>query len=63
LLRKAAERAVEGLWKAIGGLIDTFTPPECANYFAGGRVRPDVIGSALTFDPGRSRVGDSIPIG
>jgi transposase len=34
LLRKAAERTVEGLWAAIGRLIDTFTPQECANYFA-----------------------------
>ena len=34
LLRKAAERTVEGLWTAIGRLIDVFTPTECANYFA-----------------------------
>lgn len=34
LLRKAAERTVDGLWNAIGRLIDTFTPQECANYFA-----------------------------
>ncbi len=33
LLRKAAERTVEGLWTAIGHLIDAFTPNECANYF------------------------------
>ena len=33
LLRKAAERAVEGLWSAIGRLIDTVRPPECANFF------------------------------
>ncbi|RAI45325.1 IS630 family transposase [Rhodoplanes roseus] len=33
-LRKAAERTVEGLWAAIGGLVRTFTPTECANYFA-----------------------------
>jgi len=26
LLRKAAERTVEGLWKAVGRLVDTFTP-------------------------------------
>jgi transposase len=32
-LRKAAQRTVEGLWGAIGGLIDTFTPVECVNYF------------------------------
>ena len=34
LLRKAAERTVDGLWTAIGRLVDTFTPQECANYFA-----------------------------
>jgi transposase len=33
-LRKAAERRVEGLWNTIGCIIDTFTPAECANYFA-----------------------------
>ena len=34
LLRKAAERTVDGLWAAIGRLLDAFTPAECANYFA-----------------------------
>lgn len=34
LLRKAAERTVEGLWTAIGRLINAFTPRECANYLA-----------------------------
>ena len=34
LLRKAAERTVDGLWTAIGRLVDVFTPAECANYFA-----------------------------
>ena len=34
LLRKAAERTVEGLWAAIGRLVDLFPPQECANYFA-----------------------------
>ena len=34
LLRKAAERTVEGLWAAIGRLIDLFEPLECRNYFA-----------------------------
>ena len=33
LLRKAAERTVDGLWATIGRLIDAFTPQECANYF------------------------------
>ncbi len=34
LLRKAAERTVEGLWTAIGRLIDAFTPAEGTHYFA-----------------------------
>jgi transposase len=34
LLRKAAERTVEGLWIAIGKLIDLVTPQECQNLFA-----------------------------
>ena len=43
LLRKAAERTIEGLWKEIGRLLETFTP-ECANYFAaGGTTRRDRI--------------------
>jgi transposase len=32
-LRKAAERTVDGLWNAIGRVIDLFTPDECRNYF------------------------------
>ena len=38
LLRKAAERTIDGLWAAIGRLIDTFTPSECANYFTAAGV-------------------------
>lgn len=34
LLRKAAERTVEGLWTTIGQLLDAFTPDECRNYLA-----------------------------
>jgi transposase len=34
LLRKAAERTVDGLWDAIGRFVDLFTPTECQNYFA-----------------------------
>lgn len=33
LLRKAAERTLEGLWATIGKLLDAFTPNECINYF------------------------------
>ena len=41
LLRKAAERTMEGLWRAIGRLLDLFTPAECANYFAAAGYDPD----------------------
>ena len=34
LLRKAAARRVDQLWAAIATAIDTFTPQQCANYFA-----------------------------
>ena len=34
LLRKAAERSVEGLWSTIGRLVDLFAPDECARYLA-----------------------------
>lgn len=34
LLRKAAERTLDGLWNAIGTIIDIFKPDECRNYFA-----------------------------
>lgn len=33
LLRKAAERTVDGLWTTIGSLVELFTPAECRNYF------------------------------
>ena len=33
-LRTAAKRSLDGLWAAIDRIIDTFTPAECANYFA-----------------------------
>jgi transposase len=34
LLRKAAERTVEATWRRIGALLQSFSPAECANYFA-----------------------------
>jgi transposase len=34
LLRKAAARSIETLWKVIGRSIKRFTAEECANYFA-----------------------------
>ena len=33
LLRSAAERTTEGLWRAIGSVLDRFTPDECRRYF------------------------------
>lgn len=36
LLRKAAEPTVDGLWSAIGCLVDVFTPQECADCFTAG---------------------------
>ena len=41
MLRKAAERTVDALWTAIGRIIDTFTPDECANYFSACGYDPD----------------------
>jgi len=41
MLRKAAERTVDGLWDAIGRIIDAFTPSECTNYFAAAGYDPD----------------------
>jgi transposase len=40
LLRKAAERTIDGLWQTIGRLLDAFTPQECANYFAAAGYEP-----------------------
>lgn len=34
MLRKAAERTLDALWNAVGLISETFTPAECANYFA-----------------------------
>ena len=33
LLRKAAARTIDELWKAIGNICTLFTPEECSNYF------------------------------
>jgi transposase len=41
LLRKAAAPTLDGLWDAIGHIIDRFTPRECANYFAAAGYEPD----------------------
>jgi len=34
LLRKAARRDIDTLWKEIGELLNTVSPSECTNYFA-----------------------------
>jgi transposase len=34
LLRKTDPRTIEATWRAIGALLDQFTPRECANYLA-----------------------------
>ena len=39
-LRKAAERTVDGLWNTIGRACESFTPDECANYFAAAGYDP-----------------------
>ncbi len=41
LLRKAAERTVDGLCSAIGRLVDVVTLQECANYFSAAGYDPD----------------------
>ena len=40
LLRKAAERTVEGLWRAIADCLPLVTPGECANYFEAAGYEP-----------------------
>lgn len=40
MLRRAAERTVDGLWNAIGHITDAFSPDECANYFAAAGYEP-----------------------
>ncbi len=41
LLRKAAQRTIDGLWQTIGELLSTFTPAECANYFSAAGYEPE----------------------
>jgi len=58
LLRKAAARTVQGLWAAIGRLIDTFTPAECRvrQLLRRSRIRCNLRGirSSLPLKPFRS---------
>ena len=41
LLRKAAERTVEAIWKRIGTLLKAFKPEECANYLRNSGYAPN----------------------
>ncbi len=40
LLRKAAERTVEGLWDKIGEILSAITPRDCASFFAATGYEP-----------------------
>lgn len=41
LLRKAAQRTVDGVWTTIGRLLDTFNSVECTKYFSACGYDPD----------------------
>ena len=41
LLRKAAERTVEAVWRKIGEIMDTYPPHECANYLVNSGYAPN----------------------
>ena len=41
LLRKAAARTYDDLWKAVGTVCDLFTEDECLNYFIAAGYEPD----------------------
>ena len=43
LLRKAAARTVEAICAAVGEILGTFTPQECANYFKNSGYTPPKI--------------------
>ena len=40
LLRKAAQRTVEGQWAALGNILEIFQPQKCRNYFAAAGYDP-----------------------
>ncbi len=41
ILRKAAARSIDALWKVIADALDAFTPEECQNYFTATGYDPD----------------------
>lgn len=47
LVRKVAVPTAEGLWTAIGRLIDLITPEESANFLTAAGYEPDCSGNAL----------------
>ena len=51
LLRKAAERTINGLWSAIGDLIDLFKPNECQNSFKAAGYDASLIGKCSSLRP------------
>jgi len=44
LLRRAAPRTRQSLWKRIGGLLDHFTTDACQNYILNAGCRPNING-------------------
>ncbi len=40
-IREAIERTVDAIWNAVGALIPSFKPDECANYFKAAGYEPD----------------------
>ena len=53
VLRKAAERTVEGLWSAIGRIVELFSADEYAKYFSACGYDPDRLASVLAASPTR----------
>jgi TPP-dependent 2-oxoacid decarboxylase len=41
ILRKAAARSLDDLWRTIGTALPQFTPAECANLFTAAGYRPE----------------------
>ncbi len=51
LLRRAAARTIDDLWRAIGEAIPQFTMAECANYFTAAGYEPEAKEQALQRHP------------
>jgi hypothetical protein len=47
LLRKAAARTYDDLWKAVGAVCDLFTEDECFKYFVAAGYKPKLQRHAL----------------